>query len=59
MNDFESVHFQINELMLLTNNSFEDHLQDLELVFMRLTQARLAVNVTSFFDHSTLEHSWD
>jgi hypothetical protein len=47
----------IDDLLVMTMSTWEDHLQCLELVFERLSQAGLKVNAKkSFFGRSELEY---
>jgi len=47
----------IDDLLCLTQGTFSDHLEKLELVLRRLQRAGLKVNITkSFFARSQLEH---
>jgi len=51
------VRTHIDDLLVLTKGSFEDHLEKLELVLKRLLKAGLKVNIKkSFFARSQLEH---
>jgi hypothetical protein len=47
----------IDDLLLITNGTYEDHLEKLELIFKRLQQAGLKVNAAkSFFAKHELEY---
>ena len=57
MDGLEFVRTYIDDLLCLTKGSFEDHLEKLERVFIRLQQAGLKVNaVKSFFARTELEY---
>ena len=57
MQDLDFVHTYINDLLVLTKGSFEDHLEKLERVLVRLQQAGLKVNAKkSFFAQAKLEY---
>ena len=57
MAGLEFVHTYIDDLLVTTMSTWEDHLQCLELVFERLSQAGLKVNAKkSFFGRSELEY---
>jgi hypothetical protein len=45
----EFVRAYINDLLAITNGSFSDHLEKLELIFKRLRQAGLKVNADKSF----------
>jgi Reverse transcriptase (RNA-dependent DNA polymerase) len=57
MMDLEYVRAYIDDLLVTTKGSFEDHLQKLERVLNRLEDAGLKVNATkSFFAREGLEY---
>jgi hypothetical protein len=57
MTGLEYVHTYIDDLLVKTMSTWEDHLQYLELVFARLSQAGFTVNTKkSFFGRSELEY---
>jgi RNase H-like domain found in reverse transcriptase/Reverse transcriptase (RNA-dependent DNA polymerase) len=57
MQDLEYVRAYIDDLLIITKGTFEDHITSLEEVFNRLRQAGLKVNAKkSFFMKSKLEY---
>ena len=57
MSDLEFVRTYIDDLLVTTMSTWEDHLECLELVFQRLTNAGLKVNAKkSFFGRPELEY---
>lgn len=57
MSDLEYVRAYIDDLLILTKGTFEDHLQKLSLVLNRLQKAGLKVNAKkSFFAQEELEY---
>ena len=57
MAGLEFVRAYLNDLLVITKESFEDHLAKMEQVLKRLTQAKLCVNVTkSSFGVKELEY---
>ena len=57
MDGLEFVRAYIDDLLSITNGTYEDHLDKLELVFQRLQEAGLKVNANkSFFAKSELEY---
>ena len=57
MQDLENVRAYIDDLLLLTKDTWEDHLEQLEKVFKRLKDVGLKVNAKkSFFGRSELEY---
>ena len=57
MLELEYVRACIDDLLVTTKGSFEDHLQKLERVLARLQEARLKVNANkSFFAREGLEY---
>ena len=57
MQDLEFVRAYIDDLLAITNSSFDDHLEKLDVVLARLREAGLKVNATkSFFARTELEY---
>ena len=57
MGDLEFVRTYIDDLLVTTMSTWEDHLECLEMVFQRLTDAGLKVNAKkSFFGRPELEY---
>ena len=57
MADLEFARAYIDDLLVLTSSTFDDHLRKLETVFQRLKKAGLRVNATkSFFCRTELEY---
>lgn len=57
MDGLNFVRAYIDDLLAITNGTFEDHLEKLELIFKRLRQAGLKVNANkSFFAKHELEY---
>ena len=57
MNDLEFVRTYIDDLLVMTMSTWEDHLECLELVFQCLTNAGLKVNAKkSFFGRPELKY---
>ena len=57
MQDLDFVQTYIDDLLVLTKGSYEDHLEKLERILIRLQQAGLKVNAKkSFFAWSELEY---
>ena len=57
MEDLEFVRAYIDDLLVITNGSYEDHLKKLEEVFLKLRNAGLKVNMKkSFFARAELEY---
>ena len=57
MQDLENVKTYIDDILLLTKDNWEDHLEQLEQVSLKLQNAGLKVNAKkSFFGHSELEY---
>ena len=57
MSDIEYARAYIDDLLIISNGSFEDHLQKVEVVLQRLHDAGLKVNASkSFFAQSELEY---
>ena len=57
MGDLEFVRSYIDDCLVLTSGSWEDHLKKLDEVLTRLQNAGLKVNATkSFFGRSELEY---
>jgi hypothetical protein len=45
--DMEFVKTYLDDLLMLTNNHFQDHLTKLEMVFSRLSTAGMRVNASN------------
>ncbi len=57
MSDIEYIRTYIDDLLILTKSDWDDHLEKLEKVLVRLQKAGLKVNARkSFFGHSELEY---
>jgi len=57
MEDLEFVHAYIDDLLVITNGTYEDHLEKLSSVFTKLQDAGLKVNIKkSFFAQEELEY---
>ena len=57
MNDLENVRAYIVDLLLIINDTWEDHLEQLDEVLTRLEKAGLKVNANkSFFGKEELEY---
>ena len=57
MAGLEFVRTYIDDLLVITKNTFEDHLKKLEIVFQRIKEAGLKINANkSFFARSALEY---
>ena len=57
MDGLEFVRTYIDDLLVISKGSWEDHLQKLDTVFARLKEAGLKVNAKkSFFGRSELEY---
>jgi len=57
MQDLEFVRAYINDLLIITNGTYKDHLEKLSSVFTRLQHAGLKVNIKkSFFAQEELEY---
>ena len=57
MNGLEFVRTYIDDLLCITNSSWDDHLEKLEVVLGRLREAGLKVNANkSFFGKPELEY---
>jgi dihydroorotate dehydrogenase len=54
--DMENVKTYLNDLLMLINSSFKDHLLKLELVLARLSNAGMRVNVLSLPNLSSLQN---
>ena len=55
--DLEVVKAYIDDLLIITKGSWQDHLDKLEIVFQRLREAGLKVNIRkSFFGQKELEY---
>jgi len=59
MADLEFVRAYINDRIILTKGSWENHLQQVKVVFQRLQNAGLKINARkSFFGRTELECFW-
>jgi len=57
MADLEFFRAYIDDLIILTKSSWEDHLQQVKVVFQRLQNAGLKINARkSFFGRTELEY---
>ena len=57
LHDLEFVRAYIDDLLIVTNETFQDHLDKLDRVLTRLGRARLKINATkSFFCQHELEY---
>ena len=57
MQDLEFVRAYIDDLLIITNGTYEDHLEKVSSVFTRLQNSRLKVNIKkSFFAQEDLEY---
>ena len=55
---FEYVRTYIDDLLIISNNSYDDHLEKLDKVFNKLQKAGFKVNAEkSFFAKGELEYS--
>jgi hypothetical protein len=54
--DMEYVKTYLDDLLILTNNSFKDHLLKLEMVLARLSTADIRVNFLYFPNLSSLQN---
>ena len=51
--DLETVRAYIDDLLILTKGTWEDHLEELKIVLTRLTKAGLKVNIKNPFLRNT------
>ena len=57
LHDLEFVRAYIDDLLIVTNGTFQDHLNKLDRVLSRISRARLKINATkSFFCQHELEY---
>ena len=57
LHDLEFVRAYIDDLLIVTNGTFQDHLNKLDRVLSRISRARLKINATkSFFCQHEVEY---